>query len=132
VFVEAKPMNEDHPPQIPTPVLVIAGLAILLFLGWQVLAHGFVNRDRGAHLNSIANNLRILEGAKEQYALEHQLAASAPVTEADLLPYLKGKVMIRPVVREIYTITNVGTLITATLTRGSVRGKTGPFTVTSF
>jgi hypothetical protein len=124
-------MDEQQPQWKPTLGLGIA-VAALLFLGWGILNPGFVNGDRGAHLNTIANNLRILEGAKEQYALEYQLAASAPVTEADLLPYLKDKRMVRQAVGEMYTITNVGTLITATLTRGPVAGKTGPFTVTSF
>ncbi len=111
--------------------LVIAGL-VLLLLGWYALAPRFLDNDHGHPSNTLANNLRILEGAKEQYALEHHLLPSAPVTEADLLPYLKGQRMLQPVVWEIYGITNVGTLITATLTRGPVAGKAGPFTVTSF
>ena len=82
-------------------------------------------------LNAIAGNLRILEGAKEQYALEHRLTTTALVTEADLLPYLKGGLAIQPVVGETYIFRTVGDLVEANWA-GTLAGKTGPFTVTSF
>ncbi len=125
-------MKEPGPPRRPAAGLVLIGVAVLLFAGRHMLTRGFVHGELHPSLNDIANNLRILEAAKEQYALTHQLPASAPVTEADLLPYLKGEAMVRPAFGEIYTITNVGTLITATLTRGPAAGKSGPFTITSF
>jgi hypothetical protein len=80
----------------------------------------------------IANNLRMLEGAKGQYALDYRRATSSPVTENDLLPYLRANQPIQPVAQEAYTIVNVGALVTATLTQGTLAGKAGPFTVTSF
>ncbi len=36
------------------------------------------------------NNLRLIDGAKQQWALEHQKPPSALVTEADLRPYLQS------------------------------------------
>jgi len=92
----------------------------------------FLRARESAQLNMIANNLRMLEAAKEQYAMEYRLSTSAPVAEDDLLPYLKGNQPIQPVAEETYTIVDVGTFVTATLTQGILAGKAGPFTVTSF
>jgi hypothetical protein len=39
------------------------------------------------------NNLRTIQGAKQQWAQEHQKPASALMTQADLMPYLKGNAM---------------------------------------
>ena len=46
-----------------------------------------------ANLNACINNLRQIDGAKQQWALEHQKAASALMTQADLLPYFIGNAM---------------------------------------
>jgi small-conductance mechanosensitive channel len=46
-----------------------------------------------ANALACVNNLRQIDGAKQQWALEHQKAGSALMTQADLLPYLKGNVM---------------------------------------
>ena len=64
--------------------------------------------------------------------MEYKLATSAPVTENDLLPDLKGNQPIKPVVQETYDIVDVGTLIQANPGQGTLAGKAGPFTVTSF
>jgi hypothetical protein len=46
-----------------------------------------------ANLTACINNLRQIDGAKQQWALEHQKAGSALMTQADLLPYFKGNAM---------------------------------------
>jgi hypothetical protein len=46
-----------------------------------------------ANLNACISNLRQIDGAKQQWALERQKAGSALMTQADLLPYFKGNVM---------------------------------------
>lgn len=38
-------------------------------------------------------NLRMLEGAKEQWALEHHRAAGEPVVESEVVAYIKGGVL---------------------------------------
>jgi len=101
---------------IPIRVLVIV-VVVLLFLGWSHLRRGFINHDHGHPLNGIANNLRILEGAKEQWVLEHHQTNGALPTPADLAQYLKNREFIKPAGGEIYTINPVGERITAKLTR---------------
>ncbi len=39
------------------------------------------------------NNLRTIQGAKQQWAQEHQKPATALMTTADLMPYLRGNAM---------------------------------------
>ena len=114
-----------------TLVEIMIVVAIIGLLA-AIAVPNFLRARESAQLNIIANNLRIMESAKEQYALEWKLATSAPVTENDLIPYLKGGVAIQPVAQETYTIADVGSLIVATLTQGDLAGKPGPFTITSF
>jgi len=114
-----------------TLVEIMVVVAIIGLLA-AIAVPNFLRARESAQLNTIANNLRVLESAKEQYALEYRLATSAPVVEDDLLPYLKGNRPIQPVAQETYTIVDVGTLIQATLTQGDLAGKAGPFTITSF
>jgi hypothetical protein len=46
-----------------------------------------------ANRNACINNLRTIDGAKQQWALEHQKPATALMTQADLLPYLRSNAM---------------------------------------
>ena len=43
--------------------------------------------------NACINNLRQIDGAKEQYALEHQLEAGSAVTPQQIGEYIKGGVV---------------------------------------
>ncbi len=71
----------------------IGALVVLLFLAWLWLSwwpRGFIAPSRAERrLSAIPNILRMLEGAKEQYALEHHATNGTPVTPADLAPHLK-------------------------------------------
>jgi len=108
-------------------MIVVAIIGLLA----AIALPNFLRSREFAQLNTIANNLRILEGAKEQYALEYKLATSTPLTENDLLPYLKGNLAIQPIVGETYTFATVGDLIVANWA-GTLAGKSSPATVTSF
>jgi len=116
-----------------TEIVVGIGVVLLVLFLNGLLAPHLTSQPTPALANTIANNLRILEDAKEEWALDHHQANGAPPTPADLAPYLKRGEFPRPVVGEIYTITPVGELNTATLTQGIARWKAGQvLTVTSF
>jgi len=67
-----------------------------------------VKERETSQLNWIFNNLRILEGAKDQWALENKKGVGDTVTETDLLPYLKGSTMPSNVVGETYVLELIG------------------------
>jgi prepilin-type N-terminal cleavage/methylation domain-containing protein len=113
-----------------TLVEIMIVVAIIGLLA-AIAIPNFVRARESAQLNSVANNLRILEGAKEQYALENKLGTTDGVTEADLHPYLKGNMMVTPVCGETYAVVDVQTLITATLP-AAIQNKGPVLTVTSF
>jgi hypothetical protein len=52
-------------------------------------------------------NLRAIQGAKQQWATDHQKPGSALMTPADLLPYLKGNVMPACPAGGVYTVNPV-------------------------
>ena len=112
-----------------TLVEIMIVVAIIGLLA-AIAIPNFVRARESAQLNSIANNLRILEGAKEQWALENKKATSDTVAIGDTTPYLKNNT-VNTVVGESYTFGQVGQLVTAAYT-GTLAGKTGPYTVTSF
>ena len=64
--------------------------------------------------NSILNNLRIIEGAKDQWALENKKGVGDTVTETDLLPYFKDNAMPGKVVGESYVLEAIGKAAYAT------------------
>jgi hypothetical protein len=61
-----------------------------------------------ANLNACVNNLRMLDGAKAQWALEHQKPAGALMTAADLAPYLPNKTVPGCPAGGTYTLNPVG------------------------
>ena len=67
------------------------------------------------HRNTCINNLRQIDGAKQQWALEKNKATDAVPTERDLLPYLKDGIF--PVCPEggSYSINSVDALPTCTV-----------------
>lgn len=58
--------------------------------------------------NACINNLRQIDGAKNEWALEKGKKKGDPVTEADLLPYLQGGVFPKCPAGGTYTIGKVG------------------------
>jgi hypothetical protein len=61
-----------------------------------------------AKVNACINNLRALDGAKQQWALEKQKPNGALLTPADLLPYLPNNTMPACPVGGVYTLNPVG------------------------
>jgi len=112
-----------------TLVEIMIVVAIIGLLA-AIAIPNFVRARESAQLNSIANNLRILEGAKEQWALENKKATTDTVALINLTDYLKNNT-VALVVQEAYGFNTVADLITAT-TSGTLNGKGPVFTVTSF
>ena len=99
-----------------TLVEIMIVVAIIGLLA-AIAIPNFVKARESAQLNSILNNLRIIEGAKDQWALENKKGTGDTVTWATgttgIADYLKGAT-VKNVVGETYTINVVGTAATAT------------------
>src|SRR6266496_2337781 len=95
-----------------TLVEIMIVVAIIGLLA-AIAIPNFVRARENAQLNSILNNLRILDGAKDQWALEQKQGTGSTPTWTDLSAYLKGGT-VKGVVGETYTIQTVGTNAYAT------------------
>lgn len=98
-----------------TLVEIMIVVAIIGLLA-AIAIPNFVRAREAAQLNSILNNLRIIEGCKDQWALEMKQGTGAAVTWATdttgIGSYLKGAT-VKEVVGEAYTIGNIGVNATA-------------------
>lgn len=107
-----------------TLVEIMIVVAIIGLLA-AIAIPNFVKARENAQLNSIFNNLRIIEGAKDQWALEAKQGTGTVIANMNVISdYIKGGT-VKPVVGETYDATSVGTPSTATLP-ASVRLATYP------
>jgi prepilin-type N-terminal cleavage/methylation domain-containing protein len=94
-----------------TLVEIMIVVAIIGLLA-AIAIPNFVKARESAQLNSILNNLRIIEGAKDQWALEQKKGTGDTVNwstgAAGIADYLKGAT-VKNVVGETYTIGEIGT-----------------------
>jgi len=82
-------------------------VAILGFLA-VIAIPNFVQARQHSQLNKIVCNLRIIEGAKDQWALDHKMNHGINPTPKDLAPYMKDKICPpETVVGETYNINAV-------------------------
>src|SRR5688572_3781679 len=115
-----------------TLVEIMIVVAIIGLLA-AIAIPNFVRARETAQLNSIGNNLRIIESAKEQWALENKKVTTDPVGITDLTGYFKNNTAPASVANETYSLTTVGALAEAQMTGGvTLNGKAGPFATTSF
>lgn len=75
-----------------TLVEIMIVVAIIGLLA-AIAIPNFVRARTTAQKNACINNLRQMDGAKEQHALENKLKATDTYTLDDLKPYLKGSVL---------------------------------------
>ena len=94
-----------------TLVEIMIVVAIIGLLA-AIAIPNFVKARETAQLNSIINNLRIVEGAKDQYALENKKGTGDTTDLTSIAAYLKGGT-INAVVNETYTTDKIGTPATA-------------------
>jgi len=61
------------------------------------------------------NNLRQIDGAKQQWALEQRKTAESPVTQRDIMPYFRNNIFPTCPAGGIYTLNTVGVLPTCSV-----------------
>ena len=97
-----------------TLVEIMIVVAIIGLLA-AIAIPNFVKAREQAQLNSIINNLRITEGAKDQWALENKQGTGATPVATDIAPYMKNnKFPPTGVVGETYNLKTVGVSADAT------------------
>ena len=107
-----------------TLVEIMIVVAIIGLLA-AIAIPNFVKARENAQLNSIFNNLRIIEGAKDQWAMENKKGSGDTVPGiVAISEFLKGGT-VKPVVNETYDPTLVGSPSTATLPAGVKLGTYG-------
>ena len=92
-----------------TLVEIMIVVAIIGLLA-AIAIPNFVKARTTAQKNACINNLRQIDGAIQQWALEQKKDTSAPVTETDITPYLKNSVVCPSggtVFSDSYTVTDV-------------------------
>ena len=90
-----------------TLVEIMIVVAIIGLLA-AIAIPNFIKARETAQQNACINNLRQIEGAIQQWALEEHKTGSAAVTSADVAPYIKGGFPTCPA-GSTYTLTDVGT-----------------------
>jgi type II secretory pathway pseudopilin PulG len=69
-------------------MIVVAIIGLLA----SIAIPNFVKARTTAQMNACINNLRVIDGAIQQWALDTKQGDTATVTAADILPYLKNSV----------------------------------------
>ena len=72
-----------------TLVEIMIVVAIIGLLA-AIAIPNFIHARTQSQMNACINNLRQIDGATQQWALETKQTANAPVTQANLTPYLKS------------------------------------------
>ncbi len=80
----------------------------------QLLANA-QNRQQAEVINACINNLRQLDGAKQQWALENNKTAEAVPTAQDIAPYLKDQAIPVCPASGKYTLNSVATVPTCSI-----------------
>lgn len=86
-------------------MIVVAIIGLLAAIAVPNFAQARTNARRGTCIN----NMRLIDAAKEQYALENNKDSSVTPANADLTPYLKGNAMPTCPASGSYTVNAIGT-----------------------
>jgi prepilin-type N-terminal cleavage/methylation domain-containing protein len=102
-------------------VITIIGLLVAIAIPCSIRA-----RDN-ARLSGIRQNLRQIESAKTQWAIENKKTTGDPVGSIAVLSnYFNHNSGVRDVMRETYVPNPIGTPAEADLPRGALLGTNGP------
>ena len=86
-------------------MIVVAIIGLLAAIAVPNFAQARTNARRGTCIN----NLRLIDAAKEQYALENNKDSTVTPATADVVPYLKGGALPTCPASGAYTISPIGT-----------------------
>lgn len=110
-----------------TLVEIMIVVAIIGLLAAIAVPNLLRARER-TQLSLIQNNLRLIDNAKQSWALENSQPSSATPTSDQLAPYFNKSKFPDATVGETYNIGKVNESATASLPAGeSLTGLTGPF-----
>ena len=91
-----------------TLVEIMIVVAIIGLLA-AIAVPNFAQARTNARRSTCINNLRLIDAAKEQYALENNKDATTTPAAGDVTPYLKGGAMPTCSAAGAYTIQAIGT-----------------------
>jgi prepilin-type N-terminal cleavage/methylation domain-containing protein len=97
-----------------TLVEIMIVVAIIGLLA-AIAVPNFVRARSKAQQNACINNLKQMDGAKAQWAIENKKVDSDTVTTTDIVPFLKGSVMPQCPANGTYAVTVVSAIPTCTL-----------------
>ncbi len=110
--------NRQHGFTLVEIMIVVAIIGLLA----AIAIPNFVRARTTSQKNACINNLRQIDGAKAQWALENKKVDTDTPVDADISPYLKGSVMPNCPASGTYTIGTVATTPTCSL--GATLGHT--------
>jgi len=106
---------------------VSIGLSVFLLpLMMAIAIPNFVKARQTSQMNACINNLRMIDAAKNQWALENNKKVGDTPTENDLLPYFKNHQMPQCPAGGIYTIGAVGSNPTCSISGHKLPDASGP------
>jgi prepilin-type N-terminal cleavage/methylation domain-containing protein len=97
-----------------TLVEIMIVVAIIGLLA-AIAIPNFVRARATSQKNGCINNLRQIDGAKQQWALENNAVDTSTPQNTDISPYLKGNVMPQCPANGTYTLGDVSTSPTCTI-----------------
>ncbi len=97
-------------------------LLIVVFVWVKLIVPRLVNSNRHAPKNTCIANLKQIDGAKEQWALDHEKPKGAPADSVAINSYLKNSQPLICPTKGVYTYNPVGS--NPTCSRGPTQGHT--------
>ena len=120
------PTNKSNTPTVLIILLVVGivgfvGIAMIGLLA-AIAIPNFVKARQTAQMNACINNLRMIDGAKQQWALENKKEATDTPTQGEVVLYLRNQQFPVCVAGGVYTLNAVGEDPTCSIPNHSLSG----------